>query len=197
MNATSNKEKLQRFIQQHISITNEAADQIAAEFEEIVIPKHDLFLRAGSYANHYMFLCDGFLRAYTLDQEGSPVTTGFYQSPTVVFEVYSFFNRTISTENIEALVDSEGLIITYDKLNHLFHSLPGFRDFGRAMLVRGFVNLKYRMLSMINETAEERYNNLIRNNPDIFQFAPLKDIASYLGITDTSLSRIRKNIVHK
>ena len=77
----------------------------------------------------------------------------------------------------------------------LFHSLPEFRDFGRAILVKGFATLKLRMLSMITETAEERYAALLQSNPEIFQQAPLKYIASYLGITDTSLSRIRKEMM--
>jgi CRP-like cAMP-binding protein len=79
----------------------------------------------------------------------------------------------------------------------LFHSLPEFRDFGRSILVKGFAALKSRVLSMITETAEERYAQLLKNNPEIFQHAPLKIIASYLGVTDTSLSRIRKEFSKK
>jgi CRP-like cAMP-binding protein len=192
-----NKEVFKRFMQNSIPVAADAVEEISNQFEEISIPKNNFFLKAGTYADHYMFLCNGFLRAYTFDQEGNEVTTGFYNSPSVVFEVYSFFNRSISKENIRALTDCEGMILTYEKLNQLFHTLPAFRDFGRAMLVKGFVQLKYRTLSMINETAEERYHNLISTNPDLFQYAPLKDIASYLGITDSSLSRIRKNISQK
>jgi len=64
-------------------------------------------------------------------------------------------------------------------------------------LVKAFASLKVRMLSMITETAEERYEMLIKRNPEIFQFAPLKYIASYIGVTDTSLSRIRKEFAKK
>ena len=193
----NNKESFQQFIKNTISATPEMLEQITAAFEEITIPKNSFFLKAGAYANHYMFLSRGFLRAYTFDQDHNEVTTGFYSGPSMVFEVYSFFNHTISRENIQALADSEGLVINFETLNHLFHSLPAFRDFGRAILVKGFTALKYRTLSMINETAEERYAGLIRSNPEVFQHAPLKDIASYLGVTDTSLSRIRKNFIHK
>jgi len=82
-------------------------------------------------------------------------------------------------------------------LNKLFHELYEFREFGRHILVKGFAALKSRMLSMITETAEERYAGLLKTNPEIFQHAPLKTIASYLGITDTSLSRIRKEFSKK
>ena len=90
-----------------------------------------------------------------------------------------------------------GWVLTYDKLNDLFHSLPEFREFGRAMLVKGFIAFKLRTLSMINKTAEERYAILLQSNPEIFQHASLKHIASYLGVTDTSLSRIRKSFALK
>jgi CRP-like cAMP-binding protein len=115
----------------------------------------------------------------------------------VVFEVTSFFNRVPSKENIQALTDCSGWFITYDQLNHFFHALPEFREFGRSILVKGFAALKTRMLSMITETAEERYAYLLQTAPELFQVVPLKYIASYLGITDTSLSRIRKEFAAK
>jgi CRP-like cAMP-binding protein len=193
----NNKDKLAKFIQDTVPVPLQAVEEIIAQFEEVVIAKNDFFLKAGAYSNTYLFLNNGFLRAFTHNQDGDEVTTGFYSSSSVVFEVYSFFNRTVSSENIQALTECSGLVISFDKLNHLFHSMPAFRDFGRAVLVRGFSRLKQRMLSMINETAEERYAALMKTNPEVFQYAPLKDIASYLGVTDTSLSRIRKNFIHK
>ncbi len=182
---------LRQFIQSVISISHEAMDRITAEFTEIHISKGGFFLNKGRLSDKYLFLDSGFLRAYTNDENGNEVTTAFYGSRTVVFEVYSFFNRVPSKENYRALCDCYGYFITYEKLNNLFHSLPEFRDFGRAMLVKGFVALKERMLSQVSETAEERYKRLLQTNPEVFQYAPLKDIASFLGITDTSLSRIR------
>jgi hypothetical protein len=79
----------------------------------------------------------------------------------------------------------------------MFHATPEFREFGRHILVRGFSSLKIRTLSMITETAEERYANLLNSHPEIFVYAPLKNIATYLGITDTSLSRIRRDFSKK
>jgi len=137
------------------------------------------------------------MRAFTFDPEGNEVTTAFYTANQVVFEVSSFFNRTTSKENIQALTDCKGWMINYDQLNMLFHSIPEFREFGRFVLVKGITTLKQRMLTMINETAEERYDELIKTNPAIFQYAPLKNIASYLGITDSSLSRIRSAYTKK
>lgn len=191
------RDNFYNFIRQLIPVPNDVIREIVGYFEETIISRNSFFLKAGIYTNQYLYLDKGFLRAYSHNQEGNEVTTAFYSGPSMVFEVYSFFNRKVSQENIQALTESEGLVITYDKLNHLFHSLPAFRDFGRAILVKGFSQLKQRMISQITETAEERYNRLLQSNPEVFLHAPLKDIASYLGITDSSLSRIRRHFGQK
>jgi CRP-like cAMP-binding protein len=154
-------------------------------------------LTEGKICDEYFFIAKGFMRAFAHDTEGNDVTTNFYADSQVVFEVSSFFNRTRSKENIQALQHCVGWSISYQQLNDLFHSLPEFREFGRSILVKGFSSLKTRMLSHITETAEQRYDALLKTNPEIFQQAALKHIASYLGITDTSLSRIRKDFAKK
>jgi CRP-like cAMP-binding protein len=188
---------LATFIQQTIPASAEKASEIASHFENKVYEKGEFFLKEGQFSNEYLFLASGFMRAYVRSVEGEEVTTGFYASNQVVFEVYSFFNRRSSSENIQALTTCHTFVIHYDTLNHLFHTQPAFRDFGRAVLVKGFSAYKARMLSMITETAEARYAQLLKTNPEIFQHAPLKYIASYLGITDSSLSRIRKEFAGK
>lgn len=189
------KQSLIQFLLNTNLVHAEAAKEIAHRFSEKQILKNDFFLREGKLCNEYLFLDKGFMRAFAIDTNGNDVTTSFYSGNQLVFEMSSFFNRTPSKENIQALTDCSGWFITYDELNNLFHALPEFREFGRHILVRGFTSLKTRMLSTITETAEERYERLIKSNPEIFQFAPLKFIASYLGVTDTSLSRIRKKSV--
>jgi len=191
------KEKLIQFLQKtgHISLSK--AGDIADRFAEKSIPRNEFFLREGRISDEYLFLEEGCLRAFAHNTDGEEVTTNFCLGGQVAFEVSSFFNRTLSQENIQALTDCEGWYITYQQLNSLFHELPEFREFGRQILVNGFTALKSRMLSMITETAEERYIHLLKTNPAIFQWAPLKNIASFLGITDTSLSRIRKEFSKK
>lgn len=87
--------------------------------------------------------------------------------------------------------------MSYENVQTNFHTVPEFRELGRMMLIMNYSNLKIRMLGMIKDTAENRYLKLMKDHPDIFQNVPLKMIASYLGITDTSLSRIRKEINFK
>ena len=185
-------QKLIQFFRNSNLISPNAAEEIANTFSPKEIKKNSFLLKEGRVSDEYFFLENGFIRAFADDIEGNDVTTNFYSTGQVVFEVSSFFNRTISKENFQAIVDCEGWYITYDQLNNLFHSMHEFRDFGRSILVKGFSSLKTRMLSMITETAEQRYDTLLKTNPEIFQQAALKHIASYLGITDTSLSRIRK-----
>ena len=191
------QEKLILFLQSTGFINQQKSEEIAAYFSPYVISWNEYFLKEGTICNTYLFLENGFMRAFAYDTAGNDITTNFYEGSQVVFEVSSFFNRTKSQENIQAITDCEGWVITYEELNNLFHALPEFREFGRHLLVKGYASLKTRMLSMITETAEERYKRLLNNNAEIFRHAPLKHIASYLGVTDTSLSRIRKEFSKK
>jgi len=193
------KEPLLDFIQNNIP--NIAADRqslitIADEFEEKNFAKNDYLLKQGKVSG-YFYLAEGFLRAFTFDTEGNEVTTYFYSQGRVVFDASSFFLRISSTENIQAVTECKGFFTTFEKLNTLFHNVPEFREFGRLILVKEFVAYKQRTLSMINISAEERYQNLINTNKEIFQYAPLKHIASYLGISERTLSRIRNEFTKK
>lgn len=191
------KDKLIHFFVASGLVSSQTAAEISTHFAACVISKGEFLLREGKVCNEYFFLEEGFMRAFAHDTEGNDVTTNFYSGNQVVFEVSSFFTRSRSSENIQALTESRGWIVSYETLNMLFHTLPEFREFGRNLLVKGYAALKMRMLSTITETAEQRYEQLLRDNSEIFQHAPLKHIASYLGITDTSLSRIRKEFSRK
>jgi CRP-like cAMP-binding protein len=189
---SDSKEKLIQFFRGTNLVSSERAEDFASYFRLKLFAKNDFFLQEGRISNEYLFLENGCMRSFAYDTQGNDITTNFSTNNQVVFEISSFFNRTASKENIQALTDGRGWFITYEELNNLFHATPEFREFGRHILVRGFSALKIRMLSMITETAEERYTSLLRSHPEIFLFAPLKNIATYLGITDTSLSRIRR-----
>jgi len=190
-------EPLIEFLQSTNLVSLAAAKEIADQFTYKSIAKNEFQLMEGKVCDEYLFLQNGFMRSFAYDTEGNEVTTGFYCHSFVVFEISSFFNRTRSKENIIALSDCEGWYVTFEQFNGFFHAIPQFREFGRSILVKGFAALKNRMLSMITETAEERYEQLLKTNPQVFQNASLKTIASYLGITDTSLSRIRKDLSKK
>ena len=188
------KKALEERLQKTSLISASLVAEIVERFQHKLIARNELQLQVGKIADEYLYLEKGFMRSFAYTTEGDEVTTNFYLPGQMVFEASSFFNRTRSKEGIQALTDCEGWFLTYKALNDLFHGFPEFREFGRSMLVKGFADLKIRMLSMITETAEERYEQLLQDQPEIFQHASLKNIASYLGITDTSLSRIRKEL---
>jgi CRP-like cAMP-binding protein len=196
LNETS-LENLIRFFRDTNLVSLQKAEEFSGYFRRRNFVKNELLLQEGKISDEYLFLEKGFIRTFAHDTEGNDITTNFCAPYQIVFEVFSFFNRSPSRENIQALTDGTGWFISYAELNNLFHEFHEFRDFGRHILVRGFSALKNRTLSMITETAEERYANLLKSNPEIFQHAPLKHIATYLGITDTSLSRIRKEYSKK
>ncbi len=188
------KKALVERLQKTGSVSASLVTEIVERFQHKLIARNEIQLQVGKIADEYLYLEKGYMRSFAYSTEGDEVTTNFYLPGQMVFEVSSFFNRTRSKEGIQALTDCEGWFLSYEALNDLFHGFPQFREFGRSMLVRGFADLKIRMLSMITETAEERYEQLLQDKPEIFQHASLKNIASYLGITDTSLSRIRKEL---
>ena len=192
-----NRAPLVKFIQTQLSITALKAGEIADRFTEKTVLKDNIFFEEGKICNEYYFLVNGFVRAYTFDTKGEDITTSFYKNNEVVCELFSFFKRVHTQETFRALTDCTAWYITFDDLQVAFPSMPEFREFGRSMLVSSYAELKQRMLSMLHQTAEERYINLLMNSPEIFQYAPLKDIATYLGITRTSLSRIRKELSKK
>lgn len=189
--------KLVDFITKAYPMPAKMASEVSERFYPLRINKGDFLLKEGSVSNEYVFLTEGYMRSFATDPDGNDITTSFHGPQQVVFEITSFFHRIPSRENIQALTSCTGIAITYATLNELFHALPEFREFGRSILVRGFSSLKSRMLSTITETAETRYLQLLQSNPDIFHHAPLRTIASYLGITDSSLSRIRKEVSEK
>ena len=185
---------LRQFFQAVHPLSDAIASEIAAHFTPAHLKKGAYFLQEGARSNDYLFLEKGIIRSFLFDTKGTEVTTNFYSSGNVVFEAASFFQRIPSQENFIAVTDCTGWTISFSQLNAIFHAMPAFRETGRAILVKTLVTLKMRTLSMINQTAEQRYAALLSSHPEIFQHVPLKYIASYLGITDTSLSRIRKEL---
>lgn len=183
---------LRAFIQRVHPMPEEPLTAILGRFTPRTLAEGEALLTVGVVNDDYVFLSTGWMRSFTYDTRGDEVTTAFHGPGQVVFDMDSFFERTPSRECIVALTPCTGLRLDFAALNDLFHTYPEFREFGRRVLVKHGAALKRRMLSLINETAEQRYDALVRTDPEILQRAPLKHIASYLGVTDTSLSRIRK-----
>jgi len=191
------KQGLKNYILKNLSFPDRTLEEVVEYFEEISILKNEFFLKEGKINDRYFFLQSGFMRAFTYDNNGNEITTNFYRQDSVVFEVSSFYLKTQSTENIQAVTDCRGYAISYEQLNLLLHEVPEFRAYGVKMLAKEYVMFKKRALELINLSGEARYENLISSNKEVFQHAQLKQIASYLNVTDTSLSRIRREFSKK
>ena len=192
-----NREILQKYITSILPMPIDKSAFLAEQFDPIEISKNELLLKENKTAKDTFVLERGFVRSYTFDQNGEEVTTNIFSAPCFVNDFLSFFKQQPTSENYQCLTHCNLWTMSYEKVQNCFHTYPEFREFGRMMLVTNYSNLHDRMLGMIKDTAENRYLKLMKNHPDIFQNVPLKIIASYLGITDTSLSRIRREITSK
>jgi CRP/FNR family transcriptional regulator, anaerobic regulatory protein len=181
-------------IYRHPAIKDYEVETICKAHRKVIFKKGDLLLSEGQTANEYYCLEKGLIRAFAMSSEGKDVTTGFFSPNEIVIEVASLFLRVPTKENIQALTDCECWRINLDSFQHLFHTIGGFSEWGRTWMSGVLFTTKQRSISMITDSATQRYLALQKEHPEIILQAPLKYIASYLGITDTSLSRIRKDI---
>lgn len=181
---------------QHPMLSEEDLQTIASDHQRIEIKKGSVLLGQGQIANEYYILESGLVRSFVFDYDGNEITTEFFVAGEIVIMPTSLFQRTPSQETVVAMTDSMLLKITFDDFQRLFHSLRGFSEWGRLWFTIQLFATKQRSLEMITTTATDRYLKLMKQKPQIMQYVPLKQIASYLGITDTSLSRIRKEITH-
>ena len=176
---------------------NAKAEQIAAKFQQRETGKNGYLLKERSVCRESHIVETGIFRSYIYDLDGNDVTTAFSSKQMFASDLLSFFKRIPSKENIQALTDCQTWCISYDDMQESFHTIPEFREFGRLNIINQYGALQQRMLSMLQQTAEQRYSDLVNAQPELLQHAPLKYIATYLGITDTSLSRIRKEFIKK
>ena len=134
-------------------------------------------------------------RSYVVDYKGKEITTGFFGPFDILIEVASLFLRIPSNENIQALTDCEAYKIKFNDFQNLYSNIEGFTEWGRNWMSQQLFMAKKRAVTMHTQSASQRYLSLVQEKPEIIKEVPLKYIATYLGITDTSLSRIRKEVL--
>jgi CRP-like cAMP-binding protein len=178
-------------------ITNAELELIIPKFTLITIAKNDYLLQEGTIEKKYWFVESGFVRSYIIDTEGNDITFNLYAETDVVIDYPSFFFFAPTRENIQALTDCVCWEINFNDFQELFSQIPNFRDQQRGLLVGSYFALKEHSISLIADQAKVRYLKLLKTKPNIIQNVSLKHIATFLGITDTSLSRIRKEIAHE
>ena len=166
---------------------------ILDQFTPVEFKKNDFLIEMGKNSSYYYFLEKGFLRSYTIDLEGNDITSKFFGPKDIVIDWYSYFLKKPSKEPIQALTAGRCWKIRFSDFMKLFH-IEAFREVGRTRLVQNYFELKNHSISVIADHAKDRYLNLLNEKPELVHNVPLKHLATYLGITDTSLSRIRNEV---
>lgn len=184
-------------IYQYPDFSEADLEKIFQAHEKCYINKGDRFLTQGSVLNKYYCLKSGLARAYVIDYTGEEITTNFFGTDEIVIDVVSLFQRTPAKENLQALTDCICWKIGYEAFQDLFRTIEPFPEWGRSWMADNLFECKRRSISIITDSATDRYLALQKQYPEILQQAPLKHVATYLGITDTSLSRIRRMLSEK
>jgi CRP-like cAMP-binding protein len=182
------------FLPQNFS--EEQLENIISQYQEVHFAKNEYLVKEGSTAAYYYFLESGYARSYVIDLEGKDISTKFFGAGDLVIDWHSYFIKSKCREDIQAITPCVGWKITFENFMKLF-TIEAFREVGRTRLVNNYFELKNHSVSIIADPAKDRYLNLIKQKPDIMQNVSLKQIATYLGITDTSLSRIRKELANQ
>ena len=138
------------------------------------------------------FVNKGCLRAYTVDEQGQEHIAMFGIEGWWISDMYSFLTNTPATQNIDALEDSEVLSIEKSDLEKLYDHVPKFNRFFLKLLQNAFVAHQRRILAANSQTAEEQYLDFITRYPSLEQRVPQHQIASYLGMSPETISRIRR-----
>lgn len=178
----------------HPLISAEDLSRIEAAHEKVQLKKDAYLLQEGKTADAYYIIESGLCRSFVISDEGKEIVTNFFAEGDILIEVLSLFKQVPTVENIQALTDCTAWKISFVDFQKLFHSVPAFMEWGRGWMANELFNEKQRNVDMISKSALERYKKLLEDKPVIVQSAPLKYVASFLGITDTSLSRIRKEL---
>lgn len=154
-------------------------------------PKKHRLLEAGQVARHIFFICKGSARAFYYDIEGREHTTWFMSENNLMISVFSFFRQATATENIELLEESTLLCMRWEKLQTIYKEFPEFNVHSRIFTEKYYIQAEKRAIILRTRKPAERYQLLLNSQPEILQKASLGQIASFLGITQETLSRIR------
>lgn len=159
--------------------------------------KRTFLLTQGEVCKFEAYIVKGCVKKYYIDNNGDEVILQFAVEDWWISDVGSFTEQTPSNLFIETLEDSEILTIDYESKELLYQEIPRLERVFRLMLQRAYAVLENRFYATITNTAEERYLEFIKRYPSIPQRVPQQQIASYLGITPESLSRIKSNLYKK
>ena len=185
-------ENLQSFFQFYLPHTD-VTKLVAAFNKHRQLKKKEFLLQINQNCDFLAFIKKGSFRVFFYDQDAIEITIWFSFQGMLIGDLLAYFKGERTKFYIQAMEDSEIDIAHKNALESLFRTHPEFMAFGKTYAEYVAVQVMERMLSLQTKTAEARYLELLAK-PNYLQKIPLKYLASYIGITDSSLSRIRKQI---
>lgn len=183
---------LRQAISSRVHMSDADFELVTSSFIPKKLRKKQFLLQEGDICKYTAFVSKGCLRTYTVDKDAKEhiiqiAIEGWWST-----DLYSFLTGEPSTYFIEALEECELLLLDRENREKLMNSIPSFEKLMRLMLENNYIATHRRVNSMMSNTAEERYLNYMKTYPQILQRVPQHMIASYLGITPETLSRIRQ-----
>ncbi|MFT3910751.1 MAG: Crp/Fnr family transcriptional regulator [Ferruginibacter sp.] len=184
---------LKTFISKYVNLSDNELDDIASKFKTKVVKKNNYLLRQGDTCKDLVFVEKGCIRLYYL-KDGIEVSVWFAFRQSSAIEIYSFISEAPSEYFLQAIEDSEVLFLSKKELNKLYLYQPKMQEMMRKFWEDVILNLINRFTALQKDSAEKRYLDLL-SKPTYMETIPQKYLASFIGVTPTSLSRIRKQII--
>jgi CRP/FNR family transcriptional regulator, anaerobic regulatory protein len=154
----------------------------------------EVLLQEGRTAKELFFVISGILKIVSTNEKGNEIIQFFIKENKFCTILYSFNDDVVSHEGIVAATPGKVLVFSKAKLNNLYEKLPYFKGLIESITQRALLEKIQIRNNLMGEEAAIRYHKFVSQQPDILLRVPLSDVASYLGITQQSLSRIRRNI---
>ena len=187
-------ELLQEKIAGKVQLTEEEMRTIKAAFLPKKIRKRQYLLQEGDVCKYQAFVVKGILRSYIIDEKGAEHILQFAPEGWWITDLYSYLTFEPSNFSIDALEDAELLMIARPEWEELLRKLPKLEQYFRVLIQNHLIATQRRLLQTITQTAEEKYIRFAQTYPDCIQRVPQHMIASYLGISRETLSRLRKQM---
>lgn len=181
-------------IQAKIALGDEQLRDVLSRFKLVNAEKNDLLLEPGSVADRLFFIMKGCLRLYYINEDQSVLTRFMAFENTFLTSIVSFISREPAPEYIEAVENSELLVISYNDFVHLRKTIPGWDKIYIYILEYGLTVITSKLSSLLTQSATERYRSLLKNNPELVQRLSNANLAAYLNISPETLSRIKSHL---
>ena len=187
-------ERLVQGVQQKVALLQDEVERVKTFFIPKKLRKRQYLLNAGDVCQHLAFVEKGLLRSFSVDDRGHEHVMQFAMEGWWITDMASFLCQEEATYNIEALEDVELLLLTKPAMDEMIDRLPKMERYFRLLMQNSIIALQRRIRVVQTLTAEEVYLRLMHVQPEIISRVPQQHVASYLGITPETLSRIRKQV---